>query len=153
MYGKILVPVDGSARAEEILPHVEELASKYRSTVLLLRVMEITVKIEGVEFMPLVGGTEMVNRAMEEERKAAATYLEGVKVRLQAKGIATQTRVVYGPVVEALIMAAGQEKVDLIAMASHGRTGAARVFYGSVASGILHRVDRPLLIVRSRKAD
>jgi nucleotide-binding universal stress UspA family protein len=115
--------------------------------------MEITVKIEGVEFMPLVGGAEMVNRAMEEERKAAATYLEGVKVRLQAKGIATQTRLVYGPVVEALIMAAGQEKVDLIAMASHGRTGAARVFYGSVASGVLHRVDRPLLIVRSRKAD
>jgi nucleotide-binding universal stress UspA family protein len=153
MYKKILVPLDGSARAEEILPHVEEMASKYRSTVLLLRAMEITVKIEGAEFMPLAGGAEMMNRAMEEERKAAATYLEGVQVRLQAKGIATQTRLVYGPVVEALIMAAGQEKVDLIAMASHGRTGAARVFYGSVASGVLHRVDRPLLIVRSRKAD
>jgi nucleotide-binding universal stress UspA family protein len=153
MYKKILVPLDGSARAEEILPHVEELASKYRSAVLLLRVMEITVKIEGAEFMPLTGGAELVNRAMEEERKAAATYLEGVQVRLQAKGIATQTRLAYGPVVEALITAAGQEQVDLIAMASHGRTGAARVFYGSVASGVLHRVDRPLLIIRSRKAD
>ena len=38
-----------------------------------------------------------------------------------------------------------------IAMASHGRTGAARVFYGSVASGVLHRVDRPVLIIRSRR--
>jgi nucleotide-binding universal stress UspA family protein len=36
-------------------------------------------------------------------------------------------------------------------MASHGRTGAARVFYGSVAAGVLHRVDRPLLIIRSRE--
>jgi nucleotide-binding universal stress UspA family protein len=153
MYKKILVPLDGSARAEEILPHVEELASKYRSTVLLLRVMEIAVRIEGAEFMPLPNGAELVIRAMEDEGKSAAAYLEGVKARLQAKGIATQIRVVHGPVVEALITAAGQEKVDLIAMASHGRTGAARVFYGSVASGVLHRVDRPLLIIRSRKSD
>jgi nucleotide-binding universal stress UspA family protein len=43
--------------------------------------------------------------------------------------------------------------VDLIALASHGRGGLARVFYGSVAAGLLHRVDRPLLIIRSRKAD
>jgi len=35
-------------------------------------------------------------------------------------------------------------------MASHGRTGAGRVFYGSVAAGVLHRIDRPLLIIRSR---
>src|SRR5512136_384366 len=125
MYKKILVPLDGSMRAEEILAHVEELASKYRSMVLLLRVMEITTKIEGVEFMPLPEGGELLNRAMEEERKAASTYLEGVKVRLQAKGIETQARVVFGPVVEAVITAAGQEKVGLIAMASHGRTGAA----------------------------
>lgn len=152
MYKKILVPLDGSVRAEDILPHVEELASKYGSTVLLLRVMEITAKIEGVEFMPLPEGGEILNRAMEEERKAAATYLEGIKMRLQAKGIATQVRFVFGPVVDAVITAADQGQVDLIAMASHGRTGAARVFYGSVASGVLHRVDRPLLIIRSRNA-
>jgi hypothetical protein len=42
--------------------------------------------------------------------------------------------------------------VDLIALASHGRTGAARVFYGSVAAGVLHRVDRPLLIIRARNS-
>jgi len=42
-----------------------------------------------------------------------------------------------------------REGADLIAMASHGRTGLARVFYGSVAAGILHKVDRPLLLIRS----
>ncbi|MBU4426139.1 MAG: universal stress protein, partial [Proteobacteria bacterium] len=40
--------------------------------------------------------------------------------------------------------------VDLIAIASHGRSGLSRVFYGSVAAGILNRADRPLLLIRSR---
>jgi nucleotide-binding universal stress UspA family protein len=53
-------------------------------------------------------------------------------------------------VIDKICKVAEQEKADLIAMTSHGRTGAARVFYGSVASGVLHRIDRPLLIIRSR---
>jgi nucleotide-binding universal stress UspA family protein len=59
--------------------------------------------------------------------------------------------VVGSTIVDAICEAAELDKVDLIAMASHGRTGAARVFYGSVDAGVLHRVDRPLLIIRSRE--
>ncbi|MCB0130889.1 MAG: universal stress protein, partial [Caldilineaceae bacterium] len=44
---------------------------------------------------------------------------------------------------------AERENADLVAMASHGRTGLARVFYGSVAAGLLHAADRPLLVVRA----
>jgi nucleotide-binding universal stress UspA family protein len=55
--------------------------------------------------------------------------------------------------VEAIIDAAEREGADLIALASHGRTGLANVFYGSVAAGVLHRIDRPLLLVRSRGND
>jgi len=47
MYNKILVPLDGSARAEDILPHVVELASKYQSTVILMRVVEIKIGYDG----------------------------------------------------------------------------------------------------------
>ena len=43
-----------------------------------------------------------------------------------------------------------QEKADLIAICSHGRGGLARLFYGSVASGVLNRADRPLLVIRAR---
>jgi nucleotide-binding universal stress UspA family protein len=52
--------------------------------------------------------------------------------------------------VEAIINAAEREDADLIAIASHGRSGLSGVFYGSVAAGVLHRVDRPLLLIRSR---
>ena len=65
------------------------------------------------------------------------------------KGIASEAHVVHGPVVETIIKIAERESVDLIAMASHGRTGLQRVFYGSVAAGVLHRADRPLLLIRS----
>jgi nucleotide-binding universal stress UspA family protein len=53
--------------------------------------------------------------------------------------------------VGAIIEAAESEGADLIAMASHGRSGLSQCFYGSVAAGVLHRVDRPLLVVRSVK--
>jgi len=66
------------------------------------------------------------------------------------KGIEARTRIAYGPVVEAILNAAEREGADLIAIASHGRSGLPQVFYGSVAAGVLHRVDRPPLLIRSR---
>jgi nucleotide-binding universal stress UspA family protein len=152
MYNKILVPLDGSARAEDILPHVVELASKYQSTVILMRVVEIKIGYDGAEFMSMAGGAELA-MAIEKDKISTETYLNDIKSRLQAKGIETKIRVAFGPVVDAIILEAQQEKADLIAMASHGRTGAACVFYGCVATGVLHRVDRPLLIIRTQKAD
>ena len=152
MYNKILVPLDGSARAEDILPHVVELASKYQSTVILMRVVEIKIGYDGAEFMSMAGGAELA-MAIEKDKISTETYLNDIKSRLQAKGIETKIRVAFGPVVDAIILGAQQEKADLIAMASHGRTGAACVFYGCVATGVLHRVDRPLLIIRTQKAD
>ena len=71
------------------------------------------------------------------------------KGEFREKGIEARTRVVYGPVVQAIIDAAEGKDADLIAMASHGRSGLSGVFYGSVAAGVLHRVDRPLLLIRS----
>ena len=51
---------------------------------------------------------------------------------------------------ETIISVAQRENADLIAIASHGRSGMSRVFYGSVAAGILQKIDRPMLIIRTR---
>jgi nucleotide-binding universal stress UspA family protein len=119
---------------------------------MLMRVVEIKIGFDGAGFMSMAGGEELT-MAIEKDKIFAETYLDEVKERLQAKGIEAKTRIAFGPVVDAIILAAQQEKADLIAMASHGRTGAACVFYGCVATGVLHRVDRPLLIIRSQRAD
>jgi len=52
--------------------------------------------------------------------------------------------------VETIISVAQRENADLIAIASHGRSGLSRVFYGSVAAGIMQKIDRPILIIRAR---
>ena len=154
MYQKILVPLDGSQRAEEILSHATKLALQFQSTVVLLQVVEVKIGPEGVEFMPMAGGSvELMVRSLEENRKLTEAYLNKVKSRLQSKGVDAVVQVAFGSVVDKIISVAQRENVDLIAMASHGRTGAACVFYGCVAAGVLHRIDRPLLIIRSRGAD
>jgi nucleotide-binding universal stress UspA family protein len=89
---------------------------------------------------------EVIDTRLKESR----SYLDGVASRFRNKGIDCKTIIAHGPVVEKIIETANNEGVDLIAMTSHGYGGLTRIFYGSVAAGILNRVDRPLFIVRSR---
>ncbi len=77
-------------------------------------------------------------------------YLTVCQTRFREKSIDARKFVEQGPVVETIISVAQRENVDLIAIASHGRTGLSRVFYGSVAAGLMQKIDRPILIVRSR---
>jgi nucleotide-binding universal stress UspA family protein len=148
MYKKILVPLDGSKRAEKILPHVEELASRYRAKVVLFMAVEY-VFAAGVEgsFIEFSEKEEDFNARY----KKAESYLKGISEKFSKKDINTQRVVIYGPAVDRIIHVAEKENADLIAMTSHGGGGLTRVFYGSVAAGVLNRVDRPLLVIRSRK--
>ena len=144
MYSTILVPLDGSKRAEAILPHVENMAQHYHAAVVFLH----------VEVYPTVIGYDSVypvldQPAIERQRQEMEAYLSTIQDKFREKGIAARTRIAQGPVVEAIIEVAEHEGANLIAMASHGRTGLPQVFYGSVAAGVLHRVDRPLLLIRS----
>jgi nucleotide-binding universal stress UspA family protein len=85
-----------------------------------------------------------------EETKKAETYLSNLQKELSQNDIQVETRVIAGSPAAVIKETAEQENADLIAIASHGRGGLARVFYGSVAAAILNQVDRPLLLVRSR---
>ncbi|MDM8519840.1 universal stress protein [Anaerolineales bacterium HSG6] len=144
MYKKLLVPLDGSARAEVILPHVESLASSYEATITLLGIVE-PEQIMVME--PLQYPIDLQNQ--ERRTKEALNYLTSVQNRLTAKNLTVEVKVVESPVVEGIIETADEDETDLIMMVSHGRTGLARVFYGSVAAGVLHGVNRPLMIIRS----
>jgi nucleotide-binding universal stress UspA family protein len=144
MYKTILAPLDGSARAERILSHVERLAQHSGATVLLLRVIE-----PATNFM-LKANPDTWENMVRLWSENAETYLETQRARLLEPGIDARLLVEYGPIAATIVHVADQEDVDLIAMTSHGKTGLASVFYGSTALGVLHRVDRPLLIIRSR---
>lgn len=144
MYHTILVPLDGSSRAERIIPHVEEMALKLKSKIIFLQVLSFDDTI----FM-----TDNVHEShvyFHQKKKEADAYLAGFQEDFRKKGIETEYRVEQGDVAGTILTVARSENADLIAIASHGRSGLSRVFYGSVAAGIMHQIDRPLLVVRSR---
>jgi nucleotide-binding universal stress UspA family protein len=137
--------LDGSKRAEAILPHVEEIALSCEAKVILVRVVEPVPYVMGPEGIPV-----MVHQDdLEQRSNQARAYLDARAGEFREKGINVKADVLHGPVVEAIIDVAEREKVDLIAIASHGRSGLSQVFYGSVAAGVLNRVNRPLLVIRS----
>lgn len=144
MYKKILIPLDGSPRGEEILPHIEEMAECFQTSIILVQVIGPVSDISRAGlFTPLTDQLDTLE-------KKAKSNLSGVKAKLQEKKIETQTRVVSGIPLDVICQTAEKENVDLIAMASHGRTGAARVFHGNVAANVLKRADQPLLMIRSK---
>ena len=146
MYKKILVPLDGSDRAEAILPHVEELAKRYDSQIVFMRVVEGDYFVPGYQEVVDISGYE---QEYARRKKEVEAYLENLKQRFTTKGIDNKPVISYDSVVQSILNTAEAEEADLIAVASHGRSGLARAFYGSVASGVLNRIDRPLLIIRS----
>jgi nucleotide-binding universal stress UspA family protein len=148
MFNIVLVPLDGSKRAESIIPYVEEIVTGRNATVVLLQVIEPgAATVTPYEMVPYYD-VELAENWMKESR----AYLTGFQAALSAKGIESMVVVEQGPIVRTILDVAEREHVDLIAMASHGRTGLARVFYGSVAAGVLQQADRPLLLVRAPEA-
>jgi nucleotide-binding universal stress UspA family protein len=149
MYHTILVPLDGSRRAEAILPHARSLAQHYEAHVILLLVMEEhpvqkPTKDEGGE------KAQSASEDIQHRQEIARSYLTDLREQLDDAGIDARVRVTSGKPVEEIIKVADHEKVDLIAIASHGRTALAQMMYGSVASAVLERVNLPLLMIRSR---
>ncbi len=145
MYKAILVPLDGSKRAERILKHVEELARCFNARVIFLQVVTAPNLVGYDE-----SGILLYSHNLEQLVKQAESYLKSLKGEFREKGIEAKTCVAGGQVVGQIIDCALGENADLVAMSSHGRTGLARAFYGSVTAGVLNLIDRPLLIIRSR---
>ena len=149
MYATILVPLDGSQRAEAIMPHLKTLAHCFGARVIILQVVEPAyIPSDPASYLP-----ELESELNEHRKLEAENYLLSWKQRLNSQGIEAEMKVEMGPIVETIIKVARAENVDLIAMASHGRSGLSRVIYGSVANGVLQKVDRPLFLIRSIESD
>lgn len=149
MYKKILMPLDGSKRAEAIIPHVENIAARFGAQIVILIVMEPAIQLERDEVI----NAERYLQDRSQMLKEITAYAMKIIKQLNARDIAADFLIGKGPVVQAIVKTAAQENIDLVAMASHGRSGWSRTFYGSVAAGVLQNIDRPILMIRSRYAD
>ena len=148
MYKKILVPLDGSQRAEEILDPVEDMAKGFGAKVFFLQVEEEPL---------LLGYDEVVDQSnyqqQKQRKRQMESYLTGIEKRFQDKGIETRHYIAYGPVAGTILIVAEKDDVDLIALASHGLDGSYRVMCRSVAARLLQRADCPILVMRNNNDD
>ena len=137
---KILVPLDGSALAETALWKAAEIADG--AMISLLRAAE-------TDTLPGADSPEAQVAALRE----AQEYLRRIVKRLEGEGMSrVEARVWYGPPAAAIVGAARTEKVDLIVMATHGRSGLEHLVLGSVAESVLRGTPVPVLVVRPESA-
>jgi nucleotide-binding universal stress UspA family protein len=153
MYTHILVSLDGSEIAEQVLPHVEALAEKFGSKITLLRAiippaLPLMETPMGLPVTPYT--TEVYVGAAEAERQAASDYLREVGDRLRNRGLQVEQELPDGPPAGEIIERASALGVDLIAMTTHGRGGLERLVLGSVAEDVLRRAPCPVLLVRAK---
>ena len=143
MYRSILVPLDGSKRSEAILPQVEDLALQCKARLVLLEVLE-PLPQHAAAVAP-----ELLNSGATQRADDIKQYVHGLQEQLAAKGFNVTAVVKRGSIVDTILAVAAAERIELIAMASHGYTGIARFLHGSVASDVLQRSKVPLLVLHA----
>jgi nucleotide-binding universal stress UspA family protein len=154
MYERILVALDGSPVAEQILPHVEALAEKFGSTLVLARAIMPAAQVAAL-IEPSAGGLaldpELIDETIHAEEQEASSYLEHVASALRQRGLEVKTELLQGAAVEAIVDCARDLRADLLGLTTHGRSGLGKLIFGSVAEGVLHKTPCPTLLVRAGK--
>lgn len=138
----VLIPLDGSALAETIVPHAIALGQLTHATYTLLQVVELPVTDYGLGAAPLAG---IDIEAWTQEAKQA---LEQVAAGMRAQGLQVATEVRIGWPALAILDSARDCAADVIALATHGRSGAERLFLGSVADKVVRSATVPVLLYR-----
>ena len=147
MYQKILVPLDGSELAECVLSHVEALAGGCKvKDVILARVVEPFRQPSGADYSLR---PEEVARIDAQSLAGADQYLKQVKAKIKLSGSAVATEILHGSPAAELADYSAKNGVDLIVVATHGRSGVSRWVWGSVADRILRSACVPVLMVRA----
>ncbi|HSO71498.1 MAG TPA: universal stress protein [Thermodesulfobacteriota bacterium] len=142
MFKKILVPLDGSELAAKIIPQVVDLAKTHLAEVTLLHVAYSEYD---------KASSEMFADAVAREAQRCAIFLDQVAGDMQAQGVNVKVDCIDGSPAREIINYANANKMDLIAMASHGRGGLAWLL-GSVAEKVLNHANIPVLIYRVLEA-
>lgn len=146
-FRRILVPLDGSAFSEQVLPHVRELARSTGAQPWLLHVVS-----------PNLGASRRGSRneegTIEKRFRAGESYLEGVAAALgeTTEPVLTTTLVDRLPAA-AIKEAASDAQVDMIAIATHGRGGISRLLLGSTGDEVVRNAGKPVLLYRPRVSD
>jgi nucleotide-binding universal stress UspA family protein len=143
MFKRILVPLDGSSRAEQALPIAARIARASGGSVLLLRV--ITAPLQ---FGPSMQQSTFLQEAVNAVIAESVAYLSKAAHSHDLEGAETKVVMFSGPVAWTILDTAKEQHVDLILMVSHGHTGFKRWALGSVAQKVARTSPVPVLVLR-----
>jgi nucleotide-binding universal stress UspA family protein len=141
VYTRILIPLDGSMTAEQVVPYARTFARRLKLPVELLAVVNLGALLTSVE------RARRFDNLAEQESRKGKEYLERIAERFA--GSRVKRSVEQGSPAEVIIEKAAADKSNLIAMTTHGRSGLNRWLLGSVAEKVLRATTNPLLLIRA----
>lgn len=139
---KILVALDGSPYSERALDRAADVAAELGASLILCSVVDIA-KAAAMTF----GESQLVDGYFEALEQDGREVLARAAKRVESRVPSVQTQVLRGNVVDEIVGLARSSGADWIVIGSHGRTGAARLFLGSVAEGVLRHAGIPVMVV------
>lgn len=146
MYQKIVVPLDGSELAECVFPHIEGLVKA-------CSVREIVFIRVVVPTYPFLGNFAIseaeVDKVDTERKNRAEKYLRDVLKKLKYEGVKTHAQVLVGGMPESIAEYCANNKIEMIVIATHGRSGVGKFMIGSIADRLLRSSSIPVLMVRA----
>lgn len=147
----ILVPLDGSARAEQALPVATHVAQAMHATLLLARVIPLTSSAELLAAEGALAVPTVYQELSDEDEHEATAYLEqqAEPLRKRVVDVLARTCVRSGDVAGCLLDIEREEQVGLVVMTTHGRTGVARTVLGSIGDRLVRKGLAPVLLLRS----
>lgn len=148
MYNNIVVPLDGSELAESVIPHVVTVAKGCdEPKITLLRVVEPIEMPYGEALATIPLG--YLKQAEIGETERAEKYLNKIATKLTISGIKATVKIISGKAADAIVDYVNKNNIDLIVVATHGRSGISRWVWGSVTDRILTHVCIGVLMVRA----
>src|SRR5712691_155455 len=145
MFKRILVPLDGSGRAERALPIAARMARASGGSIVLVRV----VSTEPAALPSVPAKPNLIQTVGEADRMLAESYLAGLASSDLLRGLSVQIQVPVGLIPPSIIAVATENHADIIVMCSHGYTGVKHWWMlGSVAAKIARFAQIPVMILR-----
>lgn len=149
MFKHILVPLDGSTRAERAIPIAAQIVRTTGGRIDFLRVVYPPVDYG----MYLTQSQVFLDQEIDTAIAAATTYLEGIARMDILEGLETKVEAIVGAVAPTLLSYAQSSEIDLIVMYSHGYSGLKRWMLGSVADKVVRQSPVPVLVLREHCPD
>jgi nucleotide-binding universal stress UspA family protein len=154
MFKRLLVPLDGSRFALRALRYAAEVAQRFSAEVILIQVIKPTTPVidAGAAVGVSPAAAEITVQAAREadQRNAARArrYLGGKVGVIRSRHIQSSYHVLMGDAARSIVEFSEKEKIDLVVMTTHGKSGLKRALMGSVADVVIRESGKPVLVIR-----